>query len=106
MMPTVHFFDAEGAEHEVHAAIGDSLMQIGIRSGIPGAEGECGGELSCATCHVTIDRGWYEKLRPRSEDEEDLLEADEDFSELSRLGCQVKITDALDGIVVRLPHRS
>jgi 2Fe-2S ferredoxin len=66
-------------------------------------EGACEGSLACSTCHVIIDPSWYGKLADATEDEEDMLDLAFDLQETSRLGCQIIITDALDGLVVKLP---
>ncbi|MFI5623388.1 2Fe-2S iron-sulfur cluster-binding protein [Nocardioides sp. NPDC051685] len=82
---------------------GESLMQLAVQAGVPGIEGECGGEMSCATCHVWIGDDWAGELRQPVGDETDLLEADDHFTEASRLGCQIKFKDKLDGLVARIP---
>lgn len=93
----------DGEERVIEAREGESLMQIAVQAGVSAIEGECGGEMSCATCHVWIGDEWAAKLRRPSQDELDLLEADDDFSDESRLGCQVKYTGELDGIVAKIP---
>lgn len=102
-MGKVRFVTANGMEHSVDAREGESLMQLAVQAGVPGIEGECGGEMSCATCHVWIDAGWAGGLRRPVEDETDLLEADGHFTDESRLGCQIKFKDELDGLVARIP---
>jgi ferredoxin, 2Fe-2S len=93
----------DGTEHAVEAREGESLMHVAVQEGVSAIEGECGGEMSCATCHVWIGDEWAAKLKRPSQDELDLLEADDDYTEESRLGCQVKYTSAIDGIVARIP---
>jgi len=101
-MPDIHYLTVEGEEYLVPASAGESLMQAALKSGVPGIIGECGGELSCGTCHIYIGEDWSSRLRPRSQDEEDLLESIDSMTQESRLGCQVKTTDDLDGLVVQV----
>ncbi|MDR5701603.1 2Fe-2S iron-sulfur cluster-binding protein [Agromyces aerolatus] len=92
-----------GGEQVVEAREGESLMQVAVQAGVSAIEGECGGEMSCATCHVWIGDEWAGKLRRASQDELDLLEADDNFCDESRLGCQIKYTSEIDGIAARIP---
>ena len=91
------------AEQIVEIREGENLMQAGVQAGVPTIEGECGGEMSCATCHVWIGEPWSAKIRRASQDELDLLEADDNYCDDSRLGCQVKFTAEIDGIVAKIP---
>jgi len=93
----------DGTEKPVDARLGDTLMTAAVQAGVSEIEGECGGEMSCATCHVWIDKDWAAKVKRASQDELDLLEADDNYSEQSRLGCQVKYTDDIDGVVAKIP---
>lgn len=93
----------DGSEQPVDARDGETLMTAAVQAGVSAIEGECGGEMSCATCHVWIDDEWASKIRRASQDELDLLEADDHYCDESRLGCQVKFTDELDGIVAKIP---
>ena len=81
-----------------------SLMQVAVNNGVSGIDAECGGALSCATCHVHFDREWYDKLPEPSAMERDMLEFVIDPQETSRLSCQIKVTEALDGIIVYTPE--
>jgi len=101
-MPTVRYVTNSGAVQEIEGNEGESLMHVAVRNGVPGIEGECGGELSCATCHVYVDSEWASKLRPPSQDEEDLLESVEEVCDASRLGCQIKLSAEIDGIVAKV----
>lgn len=98
-MTAVRFVLPDGDTRDVEVIEGESLMQAATRNGVPGIEGECGGEMSCATCHVHIATPWSEQLRPRSAEELDLLEMAENVTDESRLGCQVRMTADLDGLV-------
>jgi ferredoxin, 2Fe-2S len=73
-----------------------------LTHGVPGITGDCGGVCSCATCHVKIDPAWVEKVGPAGEAEAGMLELEDEVEDNSRLGCQVKLTDDLDGLVVRV----
>jgi 2Fe-2S ferredoxin len=88
----------------VEADPGISLMQLALRNGVPGIIGECGGVMSCATCHVYVDDAWYERLTPPQQAELDMLEFADEPTALSRLGCQIKVRDELNGMIVRIPR--
>ena len=102
-MPKITFIDAEGQSRSVDADAGATVMETAIRHGIPGIEAECGGACACATCHVYVDEAWREQTGAPSGMEEDMLDFGYDIRPNSRLSCQIKVTDALDGLVVRLP---
>jgi 2Fe-2S ferredoxin len=101
-MPRMTFIDADGARREVDAPLGHSLLQIAWDNGLD-IEGACEGAMACSTCHVIVDPAWYERLDEPSEDEEDMLDLAPGLRPTSRLGCQIVITPALDGLVVHLP---
>ncbi len=96
------FIDPDGPVHEVNAPIGHSLLQIAWDNGID-IEGACEGAMACSTCHVIVDPNWYDRLDEPTEDEEDMLDLAPGLKPTSRLGCQIIITEALDGLVVHLP---
>jgi len=96
------FVEKSGARREVDAPVGDTILQIAHRNGID-IEGACEGVMACSTCHVVVEPEWYGKLPPPEEDEEDMLDLAFGLTRTSRLGCQVTITEALDGLTVRLP---
>lgn len=102
-MTKITFIESNNAEHSVEARIGRSLMQVAVDNMIPGVDGECGGACSCATCHLYIDEAWAAKLPPASSDERFMLEGAEAVTERSRLGCQLKVREEWDGLVVRIP---
>lgn len=103
-MPHVHFVLLDGSTQTLAARAGDTVMNLAITQAVPGIEGICGGCCSCATCHVYVDEAWADRLPPVSEDEADLLEGTAaERLPTSRLSCQIKLTDALDGLVVRMP---
>ncbi|WP_072801624.1 2Fe-2S iron-sulfur cluster-binding protein [Rhodococcoides yunnanense] len=85
----------------VEGAPGDSIMQVATQHQLPRIDGECGGELSCATCHVYLEEP--QGFSPASEEEEDLLELAEDRTDASRLGCQLTLRDTMTEIEVTVP---
>jgi len=101
-MPRVTFITADGALRVIDARVGQTLLDIAWANDID-IEGACGGSLACSTCHVIVDPAFYGRLPPPSEEEEDLLDLAWGLTPTSRLGCQVVLTEALDGLVVSLP---
>jgi len=99
----VTFIERDGAAREVEAKPGQSILDIAHAHGID-IEGACEGAMACSTCHVIVEPDWYERLPEPSEDEEDMLDFASFLAETSRLGCQIEVTPALDGLVVRLPR--
>ncbi len=97
------FVERDGGRREVEAPLGLSVLEIAHRHGVD-LEGACEGSLACATCHVVIDPAWTPKLADATEDEEDMLDLAFGLEKTSRLGCQIVMTEALDGLVVRLPR--
>ncbi|WP_020389621.1 2Fe-2S iron-sulfur cluster-binding protein [Kribbella catacumbae] len=96
-MPTITYTDAEGESRSVEANVGDSVMETAVRNGVPGIVAECGGSLSCATCHVFVDPSDFASLPPMEEMEDEMLYgAAVDREEFSRLCCQIKVTDGMD----------
>jgi 2Fe-2S ferredoxin len=104
-MPKMVFIERDGTRREVDAPLGLSVLEIAHRHGVD-IEGACEGSLACSTCHVIVDPSWYGRLAKATEDEEDMLDLAFDLQETSRLGCQLIMTDALDGLTVRLPAGS
>jgi 2Fe-2S ferredoxin len=102
-VPKVTFVEASGVEHVVDVDLQLSVMEGSILNEVPGIIGLCGGICSCATCHCYIEGEWADRLSPPSEGELTMLERASDRRPSSRLGCQVVVTDALDGMVVHLP---
>ena len=104
-MPKITFIESNGAVHEVEGDAGSTVMETAIRNMVPGIEAECGGALACATCHVYVDDKWFEATGGPSEMEEDMLDFAYEVQPTSRLSCQIKVSEALDGLVVRVPER-
>ena len=101
-MPKVIFIERDGNRREVDAPLGLSVLEIAHKNGID-IEGACEGSLACSTCHVIVDPEWYDLLKEACEDEEDMLDLAFGLTATSRLGCQIIITEELDGLIVRLP---
>ncbi|MBS0960684.1 MULTISPECIES: ferredoxin family 2Fe-2S iron-sulfur cluster binding protein [Acetobacter] len=104
-MPHMMFIEQDGTEHKVDAPVGLSVLEIAHKHDID-LEGACEGSLACATCHVIVDPDWAAKLSTPTDDEEDMLDLAFGLEKTSRLGCQIVMTDELDGLVVRLPRKS
>ena len=104
-MPKITYIESNGTEHAVDAETGATVMESAIKNAVPGIEAECGGACACATCHVYVEPDWVERVGPRNEMEEDMLDFAFDVRENSRLSCQIKITDALDGLTVKVPEK-
>ncbi|GGC28052.1 ferredoxin [Siccirubricoccus deserti] len=96
------FIETDGSRREVDAPLGLSVLEIAHKHGVD-IEGACEGSLACSTCHVIVDPEWFGRLVEPTEDEEDMLDLAFDLQETSRLGCQLIMTEALDGLVVKLP---
>lgn len=101
-MPKMIFIERDGSRREVDAPLGQSVLEIAHRCGID-IEGACEGSLACSTCHVIVEPDWYDLLKEASEDEEDMLDLAFNLTRTSRLGCQIVMTEELDGLTVRLP---
>ena len=106
-MPIVHFIHKDGHVKSIDAPKGLSIMEVAVKNNIPAIEGACGGGLSCATCHVYVHPDWFQKVLPKdgeiSDEENDMLDLAFDLKKLSRLSCQITVSDALDGLVLALP---
>ena len=99
------FVEQNGTRREVEAPVGDTILEIAHRNNID-IEGACEGVMACSTCHVIVEPEWYGKLPPPEEDEEDMLDLAFGLTRTSRLGCQITITEALDGLTVSLPKET
>lgn len=101
-MPRLTIVTRAGDEHVIDARAGYSVMEAIRDAGFDELLALCGGCLSCATCHVHVDPEWTDRLKPRSEDEDDLLDASDHRTENSRLSCQIELDDSLDGLRVTI----
>jgi 2Fe-2S ferredoxin len=102
-MARITFIQNDGTERVVEAEPGMTVMEAAVKNSIPGIAAECGGACACATCHVYVDQTWLPKLEPMQEMEKTMLDFAEAVETNSRLSCQIKVSDALDGFTVRMP---
>ncbi len=102
-MAKITYIDSEGARYEVEAENGSTVMENAIRNGVPGIEAECGGACACATCHVYVDEAFKEIVGEPEPMEEDMLDFAYDVRPTSRLSCQIRVRDELDGLTVTVP---
>ncbi len=104
-MAKITFIDVSGSSQTVEAENGPTVMETAVRNDIPGIEASCGGACACATCHVYVDEEWRERVGGPSPMEEEMLDFGYDVRPNSRLSCQIKVKDALDGLVLYTPER-
>lgn len=104
-MPKLTFIDPDGSKKECDATNGLSVMEVAHLNGVD-IEGACEGCMACSTCHVIVDAAWFDKLPEPSEEEEDMLDLAFGLTRTSRLGCQITLSDELDGLVVTLPKET
>jgi ferredoxin, 2Fe-2S len=104
-MIQINYIEKVGTVRTVEIPEGLSLMEGALKHHIDGIDGDCGGACACATCHVYVEPDWMERVGPRNEMEEDMLDFAFDVRENSRLSCQIKITDTLDGLTVKVPEK-
>ncbi len=104
-MPKIIYVTHDDQKFEVDAAAGTTVMENAIKNSVPGIEAECGGACACATCHVYVDDAWVETAGSAEAMEEDMLDFAWEQKPSSRLSCQVKITDAMDGLMVHIPEK-
>jgi 2Fe-2S ferredoxin len=102
-MPKITFIEHDGTEHTVEATLGNTVMETALAQSVPGIVAECGGSCTCATCMVYVEEAWSQRVGARTPEEEDQLDFAFDVKPNSRLSCQIKVTDELDGLVVRTP---
>ena len=104
-MARITYILHDGTEHIVEAEPGMTVMEAAVKNSIPGIAAECGGACACATCHVYVDEAWREKVGAPTPMEEDMLDFGFDVRPNSRLSCQIKVSDELDGLIVATPER-
>jgi len=104
-MPKIIFITPAQDRIEVEATPGQSVMQAAVSAGVPGIDADCGGAMSCATCHVRVAAEWAKRAGTASETERDMLEFDGKVTETSRLSCQIAFNEELDGLVVEVVGR-
>ena len=104
-MAKITYISADGERYQVEAENGTTVMENAIRNGVPGIEAECGGACACATCHVYVDDAFMPIVGEPSPMEEDMLDFGYDVRKNSRLSCQIRVSDELDGLTVTVPER-
>jgi 2Fe-2S ferredoxin len=104
-MAKITYIDPAGTARTVEAAAGATVMETAIKNAIPGIEAECGGACACATCHVYVDEAWTDKTGHAEPMEEDMLDFAFEVKPNSRLSCQIRVKDDLDGLIVRTPAK-
>jgi 2Fe-2S ferredoxin len=102
-MPKITYIEHDGVEHTVEAELGSTVMETALRNDIASIVAECGGSCTCATCLVHVDDKWFAVVGPPSAEEEDMLDTPFEEKQTTRLSCQIKVTEALDGLIVRTP---
>ena len=102
-MPKITYIDQSGKERVVEVPVGWTVMEGAVKNRVPGIDADCGGACACATCHVYVDPEWLPKLPKRQDMEEQMLDFAIELKSNSRLSCQIKVTPALDGLIVRTP---
>ncbi len=103
-MAKITYIEHDGTEHVVDVADGLSVMEGAVNNMIPGIDADCGGACACATCHVYVDEKFADKIEPKEDMEQTMLDFAPDVQENSRLSCQIKVSDAIDGMIVRMPE--
>ena len=103
-MAKITFIEHDGTEHAIDVKTGLTVMEGAVKNNIPGIDADCGGACACATCHVYVHEDWLAKTGERSAMEESMLDFAEGVQDNSRLSCQIKVSDALDGLVVTMPE--
>ena len=103
-MPKITYISHDGKTYAVEASVGQTVMETAIKNDVPGIVAECGGACSCATCHVYVDPAWREVTGTPSQMEEDMLDFAVEVRPESRLSCQLRLTEAHDGLIVRIPE--
>jgi ferredoxin, 2Fe-2S len=102
-MPKITFIEHDGVVHTVEGEVGSTVMETALRNNVTSIVAECGGACSCATCLVHVDEAWSAIVGPPSAEEEDMLDFAFEVKPTSRLSCQIKVTEALDGLIVHTP---
>ncbi len=103
-MAKITYVEHDGTEHVIDVKTGLTVMEGAVKNNIPGIDADCGGACACATCHVYVDDAWLDKTGERSAMEESMLDFAEGVQDNSRLSCQIKVTDELDGLKVTMPE--
>ena len=103
-MAKITYVEHDGTEHAIDVKTGLTVMEGAVKNNIPGIDADCGGACACATCHVYVDEAWASKTGEKSAMEESMLDFAENVEPSSRLSCQIKVTDDLEGLTIRMPE--
>ena len=104
-MAKITYIEHSGKSHTINVSNELSVMEGAVENNIPGIDADCGGACACATCHIYVDQNWVDKTGEAEQMEQDMLDFAFDVTDQSRLSCQVKVTDDLDGIIINLPEK-
>ena len=104
-MAKITYIEHNGTSHTVEVKNGLSVMEGAVQNNIPGIDADCGGSMACATCHVYVKEEWFDKINPKTEGEDDMIDQAHQPNKLSRLSCQILVSDEIDGLVVNLPEK-
>ena len=104
-MPKITYIENNGKSQSVDVPKGLTVMEGAVQNNIPGIDADCGGGMACATCHVYVKEEWFDKINPKSEGEDDMIDQAHQPSKFSRLSCQISVSDEIDGLVVNLPEK-
>ena len=105
LMAKIKYIEHNGKEYEIEVANGLTVMEGAVQNGIPGIDADCGGSMSCATCHVYVKEEWFSKLPDKEMGEDDMLDQAFEPKSNSRLSCQLTVSDELNGLTVHLPEK-
>ena len=104
-MPKITYIEHNGKSHTIEIANGLSVMEGAVQNNIPGIDADCGGSMACATCHVYVKDDWFNKINEKSEGEDDMIDQAYEPKKISRLSCQITVSEELDGLEVNLPEK-
>ena len=104
-MPKITYIEHNGKSHTINVANGLSVMEGAVQNNVPGIDADCGGSMACATCHVYVKEGWFDKLPKKEDGEEDMIDMAYEPNKYSRLSCQLTVSDELEGLTVKLPEK-
>ena len=104
-MAKITYIEHTGKNHTIDVTNGLSVMEGAVQNNIPGIDADCGGSMACATCHVYVKEEWFNKLPKKEDGEEDMLDMAFEPKKISRLSCQILVSDELDGLIVSLPEK-
>ena len=104
-MPKITYIEYNGKSHTVEVSNGLSVMEGAVQNNISGIDADCGGSMAGATCHVYVKEEWFNKIPKKEDGEEDMIDMAYEPNKLSRLSCQLTVSDELDGLIVNLPEK-